>query len=323
MTSRIQSLAGLFVFALVCLFFSLVKGSTSLSYDQVFAALLGHGEAFSHDIIWKLRLPRTFAAFITGGLLALAGTLMQVLLRNPLADPYVLGISGGAALGALSAILLGLSGTFVIGGAWLGALLTIGLTLSLVKGRIWQASRLLLTGVSLACGFSALISLLIFHAPAQVLHSLLFWLLGDLSANTFPWLEGGFLLLSLSLTLRLAPALNILSRGEQQAAALGVDTRRLQLLLYLLSSLLTACAVALAGCIGFIGLITPHLLRLLLGSDHRLLLPASVLLGGSLLTLADLLARTLMAPQQLPVGIVMALLGIPIFLILLEKRSYT
>ncbi len=313
MKNRALILVLLLFFALLCFLFSLMKGSTSLSYDQV----------LNQDIIWRLRLPRAWSAFVTGGLLALAGALMQVLLRNPLADPYVLGISSGAGLGSLLALLLGLGSLGLLGFAWLGALFSVLLTLLLIGGRVWQSSRLLLTGISLAYGLSALISCLLLLQPDRILHSLLFWLIGDLNELRLPILETLVLLFGLLLALWQAPALNILSRGEKEAQALGVNTGPLQGFLYLLSSLLTACAVTLAGCIGFVGLIVPHFLRLCLGYDHRLLLPASVLLGGSLLMLADLLARTLAAPQQFPVGMVMTLLGIPIFLLLLEKKKST
>lgn len=311
----------LLLLAFLSLFFSLMKGSISLSYGQFFTALFRKDLNLNTDILWQLRLPRVWSAFVAGGLLALAGALMQVLLRNPLADPYVLGISSGAALGALVSLLLGLGGLWLLGFAWLGALLSILLTLLLIRGRVWQTSRLLLTGISLACGLSALISFLMLLAPARILHNLLFWLIGDLNELRFPLIETFLLVFGLGLVLWLAPALNILSRGEKEAQALGINTAALQGLLYLLSSLFTACAVTLAGCIGFIGLVVPHFLRLFLGYDHHLLLPASVLVGGSLLTLADLLARTLAAPQQLPVGIMMTLLGVPIFLLLLEKKN--
>ncbi len=321
MKNRVFLFIFLLIFAFLSLFFSLLKGSTSLGFDQVFTALFRQGSDLNKTLIWQLRLPRAWSAFVSGGLLALAGSLMQILLGNPLADPYVLGISSGAALGALLALLLGLGSFYLLGFAWLGALASIVLTLLLIRGQIGQTSRLLLTGISLACGLSALISSILLIAPDRILHNLLFWLVGDLNEVSFPFLETLFLIFSLGLVTWLAPALNILSRGEKEAQALGIHTGSLQGLLYLLSSLLTACAVTLAGCIGFIGLVAPHLLRLFLGYDHRLLLPASVLFGGSLLMLADLLARTVAAPQQLPTGIVMTLIGVPIFLFLLEKKQ--
>ena len=276
----------------------------------------------SHDILFRLRIPHALTAFVTGGLLALAGALMQVLVRNPLADPYLLGISGGAGLATLLLMLCGFSGIWLTGGAWLGSLLTILLIFLLNRKNPFQhAQQFLLTGIALASGFSALVSLVLLTSPDPILRGMLFWLIGDLSYAHLPLLEGVILLFGLLISCLLASDLNLLVRGNKEATALGVNTTRLQWQLYLLSSLLTATAVTLAGCIGFIGLIIPHLFRLLIGYDHRYLLPGSVLIGGSLLTLADVAARTLFFPQEIPVGIVMVLLGIPVFLYLLQKQS--
>jgi iron complex transport system permease protein len=262
------------------------------------------------------------SAFVVGGLLALAGALMQVLLRNPLADPYVLGISGGAAVMALAAMLLGLGAAWVNGGALLGALVSMLLVFGLAHGRgQWTPTRLLLTGVVVAAGWGAVISFMLAISPERNLRGMLFWLMGDLgheAAAIGSWL---LLLAGLLIAFSQARPLNLLVRGELQAAALGVDVRPLRMGIYVLASLLTATAVTLAGTIGFVGLVVPHMLRLVVGGDHRVLLPASVLLGGSLLVLADTLARTLLAPQQLPVGVVTALIGVPVFLWLLYRSA--
>ena len=313
---NITKLYGLIAFALIAamsIIFSLSAGSISLSRVD---------HALSHDIIIHLRLPRTLSAFVTGGLLALAGAMMQVLLRNPLADPYILGISGGAAVMSLLIMLCGLTGYWVTGGAWLGSLLAIFLVFFLTgRQSIWSAQRVLLTGIALASGFSALISFILIVSSERELHGMLFWLLGDLSFSHWPILESMILIFGLICSFSLAKQLNILMRGEQEARALGVNALRLQWQLYFLCALLTAAAVALAGCIGFVGLIVPHVFRLICGYDHRLLLPGCVLLGGSVLTMADALSRTLFAPQQLPVGIMMSLIGIPVFLFLLQKNN--
>lgn len=293
---------------------SLSKGSTSLPLYQ-----LMFDEESRQTIFWKLRLPRTLTAFVCGGLLALAGSLMQLLLKNPLADPYVLGVSGGAALMTLLLMLLGVSEYGLIVGAWFGSLFTIVFMLLLARKHRWQTHTLLLSGIALACGFSACISFILLIAPEASLHSMLFWLAGDLNGVDFPWAGGIILSLGFILCLLLAPGLNILGRGEKEARALGLPSEKYRLALYLLSSLFTAAAVTLAGCIGFIGLIIPHLARMLFGYNHRVTLPLSMLLGGSLLTLADTLARSLFAPQQLPVGIFMAMLGVPVFVWLLQK----
>jgi iron complex transport system permease protein len=301
--------------ALFSLLFSLSKGSTSISLYQ----LLFNKNAEFNAIFLKLRLARTLTAFTSGGLLALAGSMMQLLLQNPLADPYALGVSGGAAFFTLLMMLFGMSEYYLVGGAWFGSLLSIMLILSLAQKHAWQTHTLLLCGIALACGFSAGISCILFLSPNTNLHSMLFWLSGDLNNAQFPWL--GMLILSVGLiaSVLLAPGLNILMRGDSAAKALGLPSPTVKMVLYVLSSLLTAEAVTLSGCIGFLGLIIPHLTRLLVGYDHRFVLPVSVLLGGSLLTLADTFARSFFAPQQLPVGIVMAVIGVPIFIWLLQK----
>jgi len=312
------SLGLLLVAAPCCLLLAAAVGSTPLGLG----ALLQGSDPLARTLIFELRLPRALAAFATGGMLALAGALMQVLLRNPLADPYVLGISGGAAVAALLSLMAGLGGLLLAGNAFLGALASMLLVFGLAHGRgAWTTTRLLLTGVVVAAGWGALVSLILAVAPERGLHGMLFWLMGDLSQPPSPgW---GLLAcgLGLLLCLPLARDLNVLARGELAASALGVAVPRLRLLLYFIASLLTAGAVTIAGSIGFVGLIVPHLLRLTGLRDHRHLLPGCVLAGGSLLVLADTLARSLVAPQQLPVGVITALLGVPLFLYLLNRRG--
>ena len=296
--------------------FSLCKGSFPLSYSQ----LLFHPHSPSLTIFLELRLPRTLTAFISGALLALAGSLMQLLLENPLADPYVLGISSGAALITLLMMVLGVNELGLISGAWIGSLMTIFLILSLSKKHRWQTHILLLSGIAIAFGLSACISFILLMTPDENLHSMLFWLAGDLNGANFPWLGLIVLMVGFLSSFLLAPGMNVLSRGEIEAKSLGLATQHYRLAIYLLSSLFTATAVTLAGCIGFVGLITPHLTRLLCGYDQRIVLPFTMLLGGSFLTFADTLARTLFAPEQLPVGIMMALMGVPIFIWLLRHE---
>jgi iron complex transport system permease protein len=285
-------------------------------------ALLQGSDDLGRSLVLELRLPRALSAFAVGGLLALAGALMQVLLRNPLADPYILGISGGAAVGALLSLLMGLGAGWMTGNAFIGALLSMALVFGLAHGRgNWSAMRLLLTGVVVAAGWGAVISFILAIAPERGLHGMLFWLMGDLSHTPPPvW---GLVITGLGLLacLPFARDLNVLARDELAAGALGVSVARLRLLLYVVASLLTATAVTIAGSVGFVGLVIPHLLRLLGLSDHRRLLPAAVLAGGSLLVLADTVARSALAPQQLPVGVITALLGVPVFLYLLHRRG--
>ncbi|MEW5757784.1 MAG: iron ABC transporter permease [Pseudomonadota bacterium] len=314
-------LIGLAAASVVLLALALAVGSVPLSLPEVLSALAGQGDPLQQSLVWELRLPRAASAFIIGAQLALAGALMQVLLRNPLADPYILGVSGGAGVAALCAMLLGLAGLLLTASAFVGALLSTLLVFGLAHSRIdWTPTRLLLTGVVVAMGWGALISFILAIAPEAQLRGMLFWLMGDLSYSQFPALGTVILLLTSALIWPQARDLNVLARGEWQAAALGVEIQRLRWRLYFIAALLTASAVVQAGSIGFIGLVVPHLLRLLGCHDHRYLLPAAVLCGGSLLLLGDTLARSMIAPQQLPVGIITAFIGVPLFLYLLNRR---
>ena len=308
--------------ALVSGLLALSFGSVATPWQTVWQVLAGNEHGLSSDLVLQLRLPRAINAFTTGALLALAGALMQVLLRNPLADPYILGISGGAAVAALSAILLGIGGLWLNAAAAAGALLSMLLVFGLARGAgAWSSQRLLLTGVIVAAGWGALIGFLLTVSPDRQLRGLLFWLMGDLGGAEGYSIGVATLALGLLFSLPLARSLNVMTRGELAAQALGVPVARLRWQLYVLASLLTAVAVMTAGSIGFIGLVAPHVLRLALGNDQRILLPGAALFGGSLLLLADTVARTALAPQQLPVGVVTALLGVPLFLYLLARSA--
>ncbi len=303
---------------------ALATGSVDIPTQRLLAVLTGDATPLDRALVLELRLPRALAAFAVGGLLALAGALMQVLLRNPLADPYILGISGGAACAALGAMLLGLGGAWVSGSAFAGALLAMLLVFALGRGRgDWSPTRLLLTGVVIAAGWGAAIGFLLATSPDRRLPGMLFWLMGDLGAGaaTGPGAAWAVLTAGLAVGLLLAARLNVLAHGDLAARSLGIELGRLRGAVYLLASLLTASAVTLAGTIGFVGLVTPHMLRLTGLTDHRRLLPACVLLGGALLLLADTAARTLLAPRQLPTGVVTALIGVPLFLYLLRRGS--
>jgi iron complex transport system permease protein len=322
---------GLLLVSAAALGLALSVGSSAIAPAELLRLLLWPDASADAEIVHGLRLPRVLSAFAVGALLALAGALLQVLLRNPLADPYVLGVSGGAAAGALGAMLLGLSaagwqlGAF--GGAWVSILLVFGVAHRdlAAPGRVGQADpgspRLLLTGVMFAALWSALITLLLLVAPDARLRGMLFWLVGDLSGGAAPaWPLATLALLLLGAVL-LARELNVLLRGTALAHTLGVRVAPLRRRVYLLASCATAVAVTSGGAIGFVGLVVPHALRLVIGNDQRLLLPASALAGGCLLVLADTLARWVIAPQQLPVGVVTALLGAPTFLWLLLRRG--
>jgi iron complex transport system permease protein len=317
-------LCGLLALGLVVVMLAVACGSTGCR--------AGWGE---QDIIWQLRLPRALAAFAVGGLLALSGGLLQLLLRNPLADPYVLGVSGGAAAGALGMLLLAPAAPLLWGfqwnvqlGALAGAMLATGLLFGLARGALLRLGRrggegggvrLILTGVMLASGFGALLTLILSLAPDATLRGMVFWLMGDLENAQWQGVAWAVLILSFVWTLFNAARLNVLAHGDAAAQLLGVRVVRLRAEALLVASLATAAAVAVAGTIGFIGLVVPHALRLMIGNDQRLLLPASALAGGIALTLADLLARTVAAPVQLPVGVITALVGVPVFLTLLGR----
>ncbi|NWO04689.1 FecCD family ABC transporter permease [Marinobacter piscensis] len=316
----IRSLLGLGIAALAAILLALAMGSVTIPPLGLLEAVQGDGTSLHRTLLWDLRMPRTLSAFATGGLLAVAGALMQILLRNPLADPYVLGLSGGAAVGALLAMLTGLGTLLVSGSAFAGAMLATVLVFGLAHGTgSWTPSRLLLTGVVVAAGWGAVITLMLAITPSHKLPGMLYWLMGDVSYARTPWPPLIILGLSVLFILPLARNLNVLARGPMQAAALGVSVRPLEWTIYVLASLLTATAVTTAGSVGFVGLIVPHMLRLVLGNDQRIILPACALAGGTLLVLADTLARTVIAPEQLPVGVITALLGVPTFLFLLHR----
>ncbi|GAB3626354.1 ABC transporter permease [Pandoraea terrae] len=312
--------------ALAVLTVSLMLGSVPVSFGALVDLVSGRGGGIAGEVVMRLRLPRALAAFACGGLLASAGAMMQVLLRNPLADPYVLGISGGAAVFALAGLALMLPFVWVQAGAFAGALAAIALVMSLSHrsflrtGGHDSSARLLLTGVMLAAGMGAVATLILTLAPDASLRGMLFWLTGDLNGVDSVALPLGALLLALLLVCPVAHELNALLRGDAVAQSVGVAVGRLRLRIYLAASLATAVAVTTAGSIGFVGLVVPHLLRLGFGNDQRMLLPASALGGGILVMVADLAARTLLAPTQLPVGAITALIGVPVFLWLLSKR---
>ena len=313
-------LSALCLLAVGSFMLALMVGSFKVAPADVLATLFGQ-EGSGGEVVIELRLPRAIAGFACGGLLALAGALMQVLLRNPLADPYVLGLSGGAACGALAALLAGVA-ALVTPAAFAGALVSTVIVFGLARSAgAWSSTRLLLTGIVVAAGWGALIMLLLAVAPDAQVRGMLFWLIGDLSGATHGgsalWALAGVLLLALPL----ARDATLLARGEVTAATLGVPVRSVALALHALAAAATAVAVTLAGSVGFVGLVVPHAVRLVVGNDQRVLLPASALAGGALLVLADTLARTVVAPAQLPVGVLTALAGVPMFLWLLRRSA--
>jgi iron complex transport system permease protein len=323
-------LAVLGMLALCAVLIACLSGSVGLPLSELlsaFADIAGGQPASLSSTLLDLRLGRASAAFVTGAGLALAGVMMQALLRNPLADPYVLGISSGAAVGALFALLIG-AALWVIDMAALAGAIAVSLMLYFLarrelggrsQGVAVDSGSLLLTGVILASACMALVTLMLSLAPDSRLRGMVFWMIGDLSGvewRVLPWLVlGGVLLFAL----RLARSLNVMALHAEAAATLGVNVGLLRRSLFICSGLLTASAVTTAGSIGFVGLIVPHACRYAFGPDHRLLLPAATLAGGAFLVLADTLARTIIAPQQLPVGVLTALIGAPVFLFQLHQ----
>ena len=318
--TRSKLLIGLTILTIASLLFALLSGSFTEGPGEVLASLSGAGDSATRDVVLKLRLPRALTAFGTGAGLALAGVMMQVLLRNPLADPYILGTSGGAAAAALIAMALGASGLLLNMWAFFGALGSTLMVFAIARSQQgWAPGRLLLTGVVVAAGWGALGSLILALSPDKNLRGMLFWLMGDFAFATDPLPVLIAMAVATIIGIALARSLNVLATGEQQAALLGVAVGPMRSLLYFLSALLTAIAVTTAGTVGFVGLVVPHLVRLATGADHRIVVPCSALAGGSLLIISDTLARTVVSPRQLPVGAITALVGVPLFLILLRR----
>jgi iron complex transport system permease protein len=318
-SAQIWTLAVLAAAAFGCLLASLLAGSADLSVGRALAALGGGGDELAGTIVRTIRLPRTISAFAVGSLLGLAGVLLQALFRNPLADPFVLGVSGGASVGALAGMLAGIS----LGGLeWTatGGALCIG-ALVLWLGSGGDTGRLLLSGVVLASACGAVISVLLAIADNGQLRGMVFWLAGDLGWAQHPWFDLAAAGAALLLALIGGRALNVLAAGEMRSAVLGLDARLARPVVFLIAAALTSLAVLAAGPVGFVGLVAPHLVRLALrSSDHRLVAPGAALCGGALLCLADIASRTVAAPRQLPVGAITALIGAPVFLLLLRRR---
>lgn len=283
----------------------------------------------SRDIVLGLRLPRVLLGVLVGGGLALAGATFQALLRNPLAEPYILGISGGASVGAVLVLAFGWAAT----GSWVlplaafaGAVTAIAMVFGVATatGRAMDVRVLLLAGVVVAAFFSACITLILSVSSARTVQSAVLWIMGSLASADWGnvGLTAAYTLPAAAILLTFARPLNLMAIGEETAAYLGADVERVKRFALLIAALITASGVAVAGVIGFVGLVVPHAIRLLVGPDHRALLPLSFLAGGTFLTLADLVARLAVAPTEIPIGVITAFVGVPFFLLLL-RRSLT
>jgi iron complex transport system permease protein len=321
---RFTLLAALLVLAVLV---SMRMGAARLSTGDVLRAVRGLGDPSTVAIVQRLRLPRTMLAALAGGALAVSGAVFQALLRNPLAEPYVLGVSGGAAVGAVIAItVVGLTASsgLVAVAAFAGAAGAVVFVFRIAAGagRALDPRVLLLSGVVAGALFNAVILLVLTFADADAFRSAIFWMMGSFAAAS--WKAVATLALAalpgVAVLIALARPLNLLALGEETAAVLGVDTERAKLIAFATASLLTGAAVAVSGVVGFVGLVIPHVVRLLWGPDHRMLLPASLLLGATFLVVVDAAARTVVAPTELPVGAVTALLGVPFFVYLLRRR---
>lgn len=315
MTSFIKTLLSLIVLSVASIFFSCKIGSVPISITEIFSSF--YSTDLTHNIV-QLRLDRALTSFVTGASLALAGLIMQALLRNPLADPYILGVSSGAAVGALFALLLSalpIIVTFSAMGGALGISLLLYIFAQRDFGQTKETTLLLLTGVILSSICMAIVTLILSIAPDHYLRNMIFWMIGDIANIEFSLIPWYILIISLIFTLSKAKAINTMSLFGNVAYTLGISVNTLRLNLFIITSLLTATTVSNVGSIGFIGLIIPHACRFIWKEDHRLLIPFSTLIGGIFLVWADTLARTLFAPQQIPVGVITALIGAPIFLI--------
>lgn len=334
-TKWMAASGGLGALSLVVFVVCLGFGTETIPFSQV-AKILAQGllsareaqESPHYVILWQVRVPRVLLAFMVGGSLAAVGASLQALLRNPLADPYVIGISSGAALGAAVAVLFGVglsmfSVSVLPVCAFLGALVALLIVYRIaVSYGSFSIHTLLLGGVVLNAIFSALILFLTSLADPYKASGMYAWLMGSLTGPDFQtvFVLAGYLLFGACVLIRQAPALNLLTLGEEVARSLGVEVERVKRVLFAASALVTGAVVAFSGLIGFVGLIVPHAVRLAFGADHRVVLTASGIAGGTFLMVADTAARTLLSPAEIPVGVVTALVGGPIFLYLLVQR---
>lgn len=315
--------------ALLVLPAGLFWGSVDLTAKEVLTVLAGGGPEAHRDILLGIRLPRLLLGAMLGGGLAVAGATFQALLRNPLAEPYILGISGGAAVGAVAVLALGLTtlGSLTLPlAAFAGALVAILLVfrVATAAGRALDVRVLLLAGVVVGAFFAAVISFILAVSDARTIRSAVLWMMGTLYGASWGdvWVAAVYTAPAILLLLSLSRALNTLAVGEETALYLGTDVEQVKRLAFGAASLVTAAGVAVAGVIGFVGLVVPHALRLVVGSDHRTLLPLSFVVGAAFLTAADVTAQALLSPTEIPIGVVTALVGVPIFLLLLRRSAF-
>jgi len=319
--------AGLLGLAVILAFLLSIRlGSEPLTTAEVWAALRGEGAANIRQIVVDLRAPRALMAILVGGGLSLSGAVFQALLRNPLAEPYILGISGGAATGAVLALALGLAASLswaLPAAAFAGALVAIFLVLRVAATADHRVDVrvLLLAGVVVGAFFTACMAFVLSISDARTVRSAVLWMMGSLAGSDWRtvWMVTLYSIPAVVALVGLARPLNLLAIGEETAGYLGADVERVKRTAYVLASLLTAAGVAATGVIGFVGLIVPHSIRLMVGADYRVLLPLAFLAGAVFLMLADIAARTIMRPTEVPIGVITVFVGVPLFLLLLRR----
>ena len=313
----------------VSFIFSITQGAAEIPVSRLPEILAGGGTQTEKTIIFEIRIPRAILAVLVGASLSISGVVLQALFRNPMADPYILGISSGAGFGAAAAMLFGISFTFIgfsgiSAAAFFGGIIAILIVYNIakIKGSL-PVQTLLLSGIAVGAFFSACIAVLMFIAGNK-LHGIVFWLFGSMSFASWdniiviiPY----FIICSIIIYI-FSRDLNVMLLGEEDAKALGIDTETVKKVLLGCATMLTAAAVSVSGLIGFIGLVIPHITRILIGPDHRILIPASVFIGSIALLLTDTLARTIISPVDIPVGIITSLFGAPFFIYLLKKRRH-
>jgi len=314
----------LFMLLLFTFVFSLMFGGSKLPFREVVMALFHpHQAGIARTIVWQIRIPRIVLGFLVGAGLASCGVVFQGMLRNPLAEPYTLGVSGGAALGATLGIVLGLGGYWTPAMAFLGSLLSIAMIYFIVSRRRFSVASLILGGIILSFIFSSLVLLIFSLVRAEKVQGAIFWLMGDLSSLQPDLLKVIAVIIPAGILIFLlfGREIDLLTLGEERAAHLGLEAEGVKKMLFLVASLITGAAVAAAGIIGFVGLIVPHFLRRFTGPNHRLLIPAAALGGAVFLALSDTLARTIVAPLELPVGVITGILGGFFFLTFLLRAK--
>jgi iron complex transport system permease protein len=315
----------LLVVLLIAISLGLSIGPTRSGMRSAFSALFSTAESDSvlYSIVWRIRFPRVLLATIIGATLSLGGLVFQALLRNPLAEPFILGISGGSAIGAIIGILLGLSRfPGICFTSFIGSLGTLALILVMSTGKsILRKDALLLSGVMVNAFCSAIIMFLVSITQDARLHNIIFWLMGDLSAADLPQVVilGAILIPCFIMVFVFSHAMNLLMMGKDMALTMGINIKAVTLTLLIVTSFMVSATVSFSGLVGFVGLVIPHLLRLVLGPDHRVLVPACLFGGAAYLVLCDLLARTLPQQGEMPAGVITALIGAPLFIILLKK----